>query len=139
MYRKLTNSTGDESIGRYPADALSQLSRLNQQHHHRLDVSVATAGLGGGGERSSQRRKQEWNDEGTFKREIRDFFLPESDCTARVQRGDRESHRVRTYIRIAIYSGLCDEAEATKLCHAEAFPGLHRHLSEIVDGEEELY
>lgn len=70
---------------------------------------------------------------------MRDPFLPESDRAAGIQGGDRESHRVRAHVRIAIYSGLLSEAETTKLCHAEALPGLHQYLFEIIGREEGLY
>lgn len=139
MHREFADSAGDESIGRRFADAMSQLSRLDQRHHHRLDVPVAAAGFGSGSQCFSQRRKQRTNDERTFKHKVRDPFLSESDCATGIQGSDRESHRVRTYIRVAIYSGLRDEVETTKLCHAEAFPGLYQHLFETVGREEELY
>lgn len=58
MYCEFANRAGDESIGRCFAIAMPQLSGLDRQHHHRLDVSVAATGSGRCGERSSQRRKQ---------------------------------------------------------------------------------
>jgi len=74
-----------------------------------------------------------------FQHEMRNPFLSESDRAARVQGSDRESHCIRTYIRIAIYSGFCDEAEATKLCHAMAFYEFYQHLFESIGREEDFH
>ena len=74
-----------------------------------------------------------------FQHEMRNPFFSESDRTARIQGSNRESCCIRTYIRIAIYNGLCDKAEATKLYHAMAFYGFYQHLFESIGGEEEFH